>query len=60
MKSSGLFLNMAKWCVFGFFFGGFNVIVVCFGVFGIVPEVLRRGDRDRGKEYPTTEGHAGR
>ena len=26
---------------FGFVFWGFNVIVVCFGVFGIVPEVLK-------------------
>ena len=41
MKNSGLFLNMAKWCFLGLFFSGFSVIVVCFGVFGIVPGVLK-------------------
>ena len=35
MKHSGLFLNMAKRCFLGFF-GGFNVMVVCFGMSGIV------------------------
>ena len=30
MKNSGLFLNMAKWCLWGLLFWGFNVIVVCF------------------------------
>ena len=29
MKNGGLFLNMAKWC-FWVFFWGFNVILVCF------------------------------
>ena len=41
MKNSGLFWNMAKRCFLGLFFWGVNVIVVCFGVFGIVPEVLK-------------------
>ena len=42
MKNSGLFLNMAKWCFFGFAF--FEVLVLLwflFGVFGIVPGVLK-------------------
>ena len=30
MKNSGLFLNMAKWCLLGWFFWGFNIIMVCF------------------------------
>ena len=30
-----------KMVFFGFVFCGFNVIVVCFGVFGTVPEVLK-------------------
>ena len=42
MKNSGLFLNMAKWCFLGLFF--FEVLVLLwfvFGVFGIVPGVLK-------------------
>ena len=41
MKNSGLFLNMAKMVFFGFVFSGFNVIVVCFCVSGIVAKVLK-------------------
>ena len=40
MKNSGLFLNMAKWCFLVFF----EVLVLlwfAFGVFGIVPGVLK-------------------
>ena len=29
-ENNGLFLNMEKWCFWGLFFSGFNVIVVCF------------------------------
>ena len=40
MKNSGLFLNMAKWC-FLFFFEVLMLLWFVFGVFGIVPEVLK-------------------
>ena len=42
MKNSGLFLNMAKWCFFGFVFCEVLVLLwFVFGVFGIVPGVLK-------------------
>ena len=40
VKNCGLFWTWAKWCFGGLFFWGFDVIVV-FGVFGIVPEMLK-------------------
>ena len=40
MKNSGLLLNMAKWC-FGFFFEFLLLLWFVFGVFGMVPEVLK-------------------
>ena len=41
MKNSGLFLNMAKWCFLGLFFEVLMLLWFVFGVFGIVPEVLK-------------------
>ena len=41
MKNSGLLLNMAKWCFFGFVFWGFNIKRCAFGVSGIVSQVLK-------------------
>ena len=39
MKNSGLFLNMAKWCLF--FLGVLVLLWFVFGVFGIVPGVFK-------------------
>ena len=42
MKNCGLFLNMAKWCFLGlFFFEVLRLLWFVFGVFGIVPKVLK-------------------
>ena len=41
MKNSGLFLNMAKWCFLGLFFEVLVLLWFVFGVFGIVPGVLK-------------------
>ena len=41
MKHSGLFLNMAKWCFLGLFFEVLVLLWFVFGVFGIVPGVLK-------------------
>ena len=41
MKNSGLFLNMAKWCFLGLFFEVLMLLWFVFGVFGIVPGVLK-------------------
>ena len=41
MKNSGLFLNMAKWCVLGLFFEVLLVLWFVFGVSGIVRKVLK-------------------
>ena len=41
VKNSGLFLNMAKWCFWVCFFEVLMLLWFVFGVFGIVPEVLK-------------------
>ena len=41
MKNSGLFLNMAKWCFWVCFFEVLVLLWFVFGVFGIVPGVLK-------------------
>ena len=41
MKNSGLFLNMAKWCFLGLFFEVLVLLWFVFGVFDIVPGVLK-------------------
>ena len=41
MKNSGLFLNMAKWCLLGLFFQVFMLLWFVLGVSGIVPKVLK-------------------
>ena len=41
MNNSGLLLNMAKWCFLGLFFEVLVLLWCVFGVFGIVPGVLK-------------------